>query len=112
MLGEDRGDEVERGRDDRRQGRDRQLGAQRRDERAQPGQLEPLDGGVVERRCRAERRTPSGPLLGELGPRVASQPAGRVGDPDVLGVDRVEDHPVVAVPVDDRRELQVVETIL
>ena len=66
-------------------------------------------GGVLERLGVVEQCRVAGPLAFELGARDPPQPEGRVGDLDRRLAHVVEDDPVVAVPVNDRGQGQLVE---
>ena len=111
-LGQDRREQLEPRRHDRHRRRDREARAHRPHERAHPREIEVLDRRVVQLGRRAERRAPPAPLLVDLGAVDAPQAAARVGHPHAIAVDGVEDDPVVALPVEDRRQLQLVQAVL
>ena len=85
----------------------------RAQERLEPARGSACDSGCVrEAAAVGDHRRVAAPVLEELGAREPAEAARGVGDAHVVAVDAVEHDPVVALPVHDRRQRQLVEPAL
>ena len=111
-LSQDRPDQRERRGADRHHRRERELGPHRLHEGTRPREIQVLDGRLVQPRGRPERRAPPAPLLVHLRTAEPPQTPAGVCHPHVIGLDGVQHDPVIALPVDDRGQLQIVQPVL
>ncbi len=111
-LRQDRQEELQPGRDESQRPGDRERPPMGPEERPEPGEAVPGLGDVLEPLGVGDERRVPAPALEELRARDALEPVFRVRVADTVAPDLVQDDPVVALPVDDRRQRQLVQPAL